>query len=129
MHDTIQRPEFFSLQKNYAVCRPLGELTLDDAVRVIDDSLRFCKNNDISKLLADTTTLTHLTPPSLIDRFWLITKWAESARGEVLLAVVAPAEIIHPEKIGVMFGANRGLQGDIFSNENEAIEWLASAGG
>ena len=99
---------------------------MDDAVRVIDDSLRFCKNNEIIKLLADVTQITHLRPPSLVDRFWLITKWAESARGRVKLAVVAPGEIIHPEKIGVMFGANRGLEGDIFVDEDEAIEWLSA---
>src|SRR5690348_14332872 len=106
MYDTVQHPEFFSLQGTYAVCRPVGELSLDDAVRLIDDSLQFCKENEITRLLANVKGMTEFSPPSLTDRFWLITKWAESARGRVTLAVVAPEEVIHPEKIGVVFGAN-----------------------
>jgi hypothetical protein len=126
MPNSIQHPEFFSLRKNYAICRPVGELSLDDAVRLIDDSLRFCKENKITRLLANVTGSTPFPSPSLTDRFWLITRWAESARGLVLLSVVAPEDIIHPEKIGVVFAANRGLEANIFSDESEAIEWLCS---
>ncbi|PYT01162.1 MAG: hypothetical protein DMF63_04230 [Acidobacteria bacterium] len=122
----ILNPEFFSLRKNYAVCRPVGALSLDDAVRLIDDSLRFCEENDITRLLANVTGSTPFPSPSITDRFWLITKWAESARGRVILSVVAPAEIIHPEKIGVVFAENRGLYSDVFSDEDEAVNWLCS---
>jgi hypothetical protein len=124
MYTSIQHPEFFSLRNNFAVCRPVGELSLEDAVRLIDDSLRFCKENKITRLLADVTGAAQIPPPSLADRFWLITRWAESARGLVLLAVVAPAEIIHPEKMGVLFATNRGLDADIFSDEEDAVRWL-----
>ena len=126
MPNSIQHPEFFSLQKNYAICRPVGKLSLDDAVRLIDDSLRFCKMNKITRLLANVTGSTPFPSPSLTDRFWLVTRWAESARGLVLLSVVAPEEIIHPEKLGVVFAANRGLEAEIFSDEAAAIEWLCS---
>lgn len=125
MTTPILHPEFFSLQKTYAVCRPVGELTLDDAVRLIDDSLRFCEEHEITRLLANITGATRFPAPSLTDRFWLITRWAESARGRVILSVVAPAEIIHPDKMGVVFGENRGLHGDIFSDEKEAVRWLS----
>ena len=128
MSTPIQHPEFFSIQKNYAVCRPVGELSLDEAVRLIDDSLRFCKENDIIRLLANVTEAGPFPSPSVTDRFWFITKWAESARGLVMLSIVAPEDIIHPEKIGKLFASNRGLQGDIFTNEAEAIEWLCSRG-
>jgi hypothetical protein len=124
MNTPILNPEFFSLRKNYAVCRPVGELSLDDAVRLIDDSLRFCKQHEITRLLANVTGATPFPSPSLTDRFWLVTRWAESARGLVILSVVAPADIIHPDKMGVVFAENRGLYADIFSDENEAVKWL-----
>jgi hypothetical protein len=126
MTNPIFHPEFFSLQKNYAVCRPVGELTLDDAVRLIDDSLRFCKEHELTRLLANVTGAVPFPSPSLTDRFWFISRWAESARGLVTLCVVAPAEMIHPDKVGVVFAANRGLRGEVFSDEKEAVEWLCS---
>ena len=123
----IEFPEFFSLQDNFAVCRPVGELSLEEAVRLIDDSLRYCKENGIARLLANVTKVTGFPSPSLTDRFWLITKWADSARGHVLLSMVAPADMILPDKMGVSFAANRGLESDVFADESEAIEWLRSS--
>jgi hypothetical protein len=126
MPKPIESPEFFSLHENYAECRPVGELSLEEAVKLIDDSLRYCLENDVTRLLADISATMGLPSPSLTDRFWLITKWAESAQGFVTLAVVAPRDIIHPEKLGEVFAANRGLDGGIFADKNEAINWLRS---
>jgi hypothetical protein len=77
-------------------------------------------------LLANVTGAVGFPSPSLTDRFWLITKWAESARGFVTLSLVVPADMIMPDKIGITFANNRGMNGNVFSNENDAIQWLCS---
>ena len=126
MRKQIEHPEFFSLKENYAVCRPVGKLSLEENVRMIDDSLRFCKENNITRLLADITKAVGFPSPSLTDRFWLVTKWADSARGRVMLSLVVPSDMILPDKMGVTFAENRGLHSDVFPDENKAVEWLCS---
>jgi hypothetical protein len=122
----IEHPEFFSLQDQFAICRPVGTFSLDEAVRLIDDSLYYCKEHGIERLLANITGSLGFPSPSLTDRFWFISKWAESARGLVRLSLVVPADMILPDKIGKTFASNRGLHADAFPQENEAIEWLCS---
>ncbi len=40
--------------------------------------------------------------------------------------MVAPPEMITPDKIGITIAANRGLRSEIFTTEAEASEWLRS---
>ena len=51
-------------------------------------------------------------------------KWAESAGSGLRVAMVARAELIDPEKIGVLMAQNRGVAGDVFTTEAAAIAWL-----
>jgi hypothetical protein len=44
------------------------------------------------------------------------------------MAMVARAEMIHPQKFGGLVAANRGLVSDIFTTEVEARDWLAAWG-
>jgi hypothetical protein len=53
-------------------------------------------------------------------------KWAESAGSALQVAMVARAEFIDPEKIGVLMAQNRGASGDVFTSEVAAIAWLDS---
>jgi len=126
MPRSIEHPEFLSLRDQFAVCRPVGPLSLEEAVRLIDDSLQYCKEHGIDRLLANVTGAVAFPSPSLTDRFWLITKWAESARGFVTLSLVVPADMIMPDKIGITFANNRGMNGNVFSDETDAIQWLCS---
>src|SRR6188768_995708 len=121
-----QFPEFFSLEDKYAACRPVGEMTLDRAVAAIDDAIRYCFTSKIRGLLVNVSGTTGFPSPSLTDRFWYVTKWAETARGRVVLSMVAPPFMVLPDKMGVTFASNRGLQSDVFFDENEAAEWLCS---
>ena len=38
--------------------------------------------------------------------------------------MVVRAEIIDPQKIGVVMAQNRGVSGDVFTSEAAAIAWL-----
>ena len=126
MSPLIQVPEFVSLQEKYAVCRPVGEMTLERAVTAVDDALHYCFRNKIRGLLVNVSGTSGFPSPSLTDRFWYVTKWAETARGRVVLSMVAPPFMVLPDKMGVTFASNRGLQSDVFFDENEAVEWLCS---
>jgi hypothetical protein len=40
------------------------------------------------------------------------------------VALVARPELIDPQKIGVLMAQNRGVLGDVFTNEADALLWL-----
>ena len=127
MSTPSQPPEHFEITDTFACYRPVADVTLDEAVDLIDLAILYCRENEISGLFADLRHLTGFPSPSVIDRFWIFTRWAETSRGKVVVSMVARPEMIVPDKIGVTVGANRGLLSDAFTDEAEALKWLRAA--
>jgi len=122
-------PEFLSLEGNYASYRLSGRFTFDQTVALIDEALIFCCDNGIHNLLVDITAVTGFPPPTTIQRFTFATRWAKTAGGRVTLSMLAPSEMIDPDRIGVTMANNRGLQSNVFTAEPDAVSWLLHAGG
>ena len=117
-------PEYFSIEAGYAAFRPKGQFTFDEAVAKVDEAIAVCRDNDIRGLLVDVTGMTGFSPPSTTERFRFATKWAATARGRVVLSMIAPAEMIDRDKIGITMATNRGLATEVFTAESEAVNWL-----
>jgi hypothetical protein len=105
--------------------RPRGECSLVDTVELIRSAIEYCRERKIPKLLVDTTGLTGLSIPSLVDRFLAVEEWAEEAQSMVTVVLVAHAEYIHPEKFGVKVAADFGLMADVYTSEPDALKWLS----
>src|SRR5256885_15399406 len=120
----LQLPEFFSLNDAYACYRPHIEANLDQAIGLVDKAIRYCRLNGIDSLLVNITRISGFPPPSVTDRYLFTKQWAETARGQVVVSMVAPNEMIDPDKIGVTMAGNRGLYTNVFTDESDAIEWL-----
>lgn len=119
-------PEFFSFADQYAAYHPVGEMSFEQAIELIDNAIRYCRQAGIGKLLVDVTALTGFPPPSTTQRFTFAKMWAETAGGALVVSMIAPLEMIDPDKIGVTMSANRGLTGNGSTCESEAIRWLLS---
>jgi len=119
-------PDFFSLVEHYGVFQPEGKLGKDEIVRSVDRAVLYCRENRIDGLVADITLVTGLQRPSVSDLFWFITKLADTSQGKVAVAMVAPAEMITPDKIGITVARNRGLRSEVFTNDADARRWLRS---
>ena len=124
MITAVQLPKYFELTDTYVCYRPVLYTTLEEGIELVDSAIRYCRDNDIGCLLLDIRGITGFPSPSVTDRFWLASKWAETARGRVIVSIVAPAELCLPDKIGIMVATNRGLLCDVFEDEAEALEWL-----
>lgn len=105
--------------------RPRGRYSLVDAVDLVSNAIAHCRERDVSRLLVDATGFLDLPVPTLLDRFLMVEDWASEARGTVVVAMVAPAEYIHPRKFGVKVALHFGLICDIYSSETEAFAWLS----
>jgi hypothetical protein len=109
--------------------RPVGVVTFERAVEMVAESMRLARSLGLADLLVNTHGLTGFTQPSIFARHALAVKWAEAAGSALHVAMVARAEIIDPQKIGVLMAQNRGVSGDVFTNEVAAIAWLDARSG
>jgi hypothetical protein len=104
--------------------RPSAQVSFEQAVDMVADSIRTARQLGLVDLLVNTSGLTGFTPPSVFARYSMATKWAQSAGAALRVALVARPELIDPQKIGVLMLQNRGAAGDVFTTEADALEWL-----
>jgi len=78
----------------------------------------------VSKLLVDTTKWTGHESPDTLERFTVASAFAKAAAAAVKIALVVRPELMDPEKFEVTVAANRGLIGNVFDSEQEALAWL-----
>jgi len=109
--------------------RPIGNVTFERAVDLVAEAMRLARSLGLHDLLVNTTGFTGFPPPSIFARHALAVKWAESGGSGLIVAMVARADLIDPEKIGVLMAQNRGATGDVFSTEAAALAWLDARSG
>jgi len=109
-----------------AYFRPVGKLTLEEAVELVDETIKYVCEQRIPKLLLNGRQLQGFRSPSLPQRYFTSRRWAATAQGRLQLAVVIRAQYIDPQKFGVLVARNSGLNADVFVEEPEALAWLLS---
>jgi hypothetical protein len=104
--------------------RPRGYATFEQAVDLVADAMVLARASNCVDLLVSVHGISGLQPPSVFARYDLAVKWARSAGSQLRVAMVTPAELIDPEKIGLLMAQNRGVTGEVFTSEAAAIAWL-----
>jgi hypothetical protein len=120
-------PEHLEVREGFCHFSPRGESSLVEAVTLITSAFAYCRAHRKAKLLVDVTGLAGVAIPSLVDRFLMVEEWAFEGKGTVVAAMVAHAEYIHPQKFGVRVAADLGLVVDVFTSEEDALQWLLTA--
>jgi hypothetical protein len=116
--------EFFEITEYHATFRPSGEVSLAEAIQLVNDAIAHARDRGIRKLMVNITELTGFESPPIGSRYFLVREWAQTARGAVSVAMVLRDDFIDPQKFGVTAAANAGLTGEAFTTEEEAVEWL-----
>lgn len=106
--------------------RPSARVSFEQAVEMVAGIMRDARTLGLTDLLVNTKGLVGFGHPTIFARHNLAVEWARSAGPSLRVALVARSEIIDPQKIGVLMAQNRGVTGDIFTNEAEALAWLDS---
>jgi hypothetical protein len=75
-------------------------------------------------LLLDLRPIAGVAAPTLARRDAMVTEWARAAAGDVVIAVVAPPELLDPERFGEMIAAAAGLRAQGFVDADAARAWL-----
>ncbi|MFN0241445.1 MAG: hypothetical protein ACKVWV_00995 [Planctomycetota bacterium] len=114
----------FEIVERRGYLRPRSPRSIDHAASMVDAALAFARARGLREVVADVTALAGFPSPTVVDRFWIVSRWALTAEGCVRLAVVACPEHIDPQRFGVTVARNRGLEGNVFVAEAEAVAWL-----
>ena len=120
-----ENPDHFILAEDHAAYHPQGCVSFEEVVNLVRGAIAAARRHHARDLVVDTTALTGFPSPDTFERFLAAVEWAKEAREGVRLAMVARAEMIHPQKLGVIVAANRGLATNIFTTESDARAWLA----
>jgi hypothetical protein len=120
----MQTLEHFEQIGSRGFYRPIAVVTFEQGTEMVAEAMRLARARGLVDLLANTRGLTGFPIPSTFARYSLAVKWAESAGGALRVALVTRPEIIDPQKIGVLMAQNRGVNGDVFTNETDALAWL-----
>ncbi len=118
----------FGIVADHAEYRPMGELSLARAIRLITSGIDLARERKLKKLMVSTLGLSGFQPPNVIQRYDFIHEWAKASAYDVHVAVVAHPEMIDPQKFGVTVALNIGFVSNVFTSEDEALTWLRNAG-
>lgn len=124
MSGTTEPPAGFEIGDGYAIHRPEGNVSLEQALELAGRAIVHCRENGIRRLLIDGTKLTGLGPLGTAERFTVGERLASDARAAVKVAIVVSGELIDPAQFAVTVARNRGLFTKGFSSESEAWKWL-----
>ena len=114
----------FVMEGERAVYRPVGSASFKQVIALVRAAIAAARSHKARDLLIDATALTGFQPPSKPQRYFAVEEWALEAKGTLPVAMVVPAEMIDAHKFGVVVGANRGFESNIFPTEAEARAWL-----
>jgi hypothetical protein len=112
------------LEDGYLRLTLAGESSFARSIDRVDAAIRDTIRTENSRLLVDIRQITGVAPPTTVERYGMMEKWASSAAGRVRVALIAPAELIDHEKIGVTIARNRAFDADVFLDEPSALAWL-----
>ena len=120
----MKAPQHFEVLEDYCCYRLSGHGPLEEAANKVIEAITFSREQGMRNLLIDTTNWTGHQSPTTIERF----KWAEAftaaAHSALKLAMVVRPEMMDPDKFEVAVARNRGLNGNVFDSEKDALAWL-----
>ena len=122
--DNMKAPEHFEVMEGYCCYRLSGHGPLAEAASKVIKVIIFSREQGIRNLLIDTRNWTGHESPDTLDRFNVARAFTEAAGSAVKLAMVVRPEMMDRDKLEVTVATNRGLVGNVFDSEKDALAWL-----
>ena len=110
--------------EGYGRYRMSGHGPLAEAANKVIEVIAFSRENGVQKLLVDTTKWTGHDSPNTFERYQVAAAFTEAAGSSIKMAMVVRPEMMDPDKFEVTVARNRGLIGNVFDSEQEALAWL-----
>jgi hypothetical protein len=114
------------MRGDIAIFRPSGRVSLEQAIELVKAAIASARERGVRKLLIAASELDGFESPGIGTRHYLSRQWAGPSAGMIHMALVPKADMIDPEKFGVMVAKNFGASADVFASEADALAWLRS---
>jgi len=120
----MKAPEHFEVTDGFSCYRLSGHGPLAEAAGKVIEAITYAREQQMRNLLIDTTNWTGHESPDTMERFDVAKAFTYAARSAVKLAMVVRPEMMDPGKFEVTVATNRGLNGNVFDSEKDALAWL-----
>jgi|SRR6476619_6607254 len=120
----MKAPERFEVMDGYSCFRLSGQGPLTDAASRVIQAINYAREHGVHRLLIDTTHWIGHESPGTLERYEVASAFAKAAGPSLKLAMVVRPEMMDPDKFEVLVAKNRGLTGNVFDSEKDALTWL-----
>jgi hypothetical protein len=116
----------FTVMENYSAYTPRGEHTVSEATDRICAAILHSRQNAIARLCVDIRNMVNLPIPTLTERFQIGTRFAAAAGNAVRMVMICDPMYIDRDYFGILVAQNRGMEVNVFTNNEDAVLWLLS---
>lgn len=116
-------PEFVERIGQRAFYRPVLTANFQDALRLCMVAVTWAREQGCDDMLVNVYGIRGIENLTTFMRYEVAVSWAQAA-GTLRVALVVPGHLMDPQKFAMLMAHNRGVNGDVFTNEAEALQWL-----
>jgi hypothetical protein len=116
-------PEFVERIGQRVYYRPVLAANFQEALGLCTAAVEWARDQQCTDMLVNVYGISGIESLTTFMRYELAVKWAQSA-GSLRVALVVPETLMDPQKFAMLMAHNRGVNGDVFTNEAEALSWL-----
>ena len=116
-------PEFVERIGQRAFYRPALAASFQEALGLCMTAIRWARDSNCSDMLVNVYGIAGIDSITTFMRYEVAVAWAQAA-GSLRVALVVPENLMDPQKFAMLMAHNRGVNGDVFTSEAEALQWL-----
>jgi hypothetical protein len=116
-------PEFLERIGARAFYRPVFTAGFHEALRRCAAAVQWAREQGCSDMLVNVQGVTGMEAINAFMKYEVAVSWAQAA-GSMRVALVVPESLMDPQKFALLMAHNRGVNGDAFVTEAEALRWL-----
>jgi hypothetical protein len=119
----LNPPEFVERIGERAFYRPTVSANFHDALGLCTAAVRWAREQGCTDMLVNVRGISGMENITTFMKYEVAVGWAQAA-GSMRVALVVHDHIMNPEKLALLMAHNRGVNGDAFTNEADALKWL-----
>ena len=116
-------PEFVERIGSRAFYRPVLSASFHDALQRCLAAVTWAREQGCADMIVNVRGISGMEAITAFMKYEVAVGWAQSA-GTMRVALVVPDELMDPNKFALLMAQNRGANGDAFTNEADALQWL-----
>ena len=116
-------PEFAERVGQRAFYRPVLSASFQEALGLCMTAIRWARDCNCTDMLVNVHGILGIDNLTTFMRYEVAVAWSQAA-GSLRVALVVPENLMDPQKFAMLMAHNRGVNGDVFTSEAEALRWL-----